>query len=68
MTPRGRADKPRQAVQKPQTEGKQSHKLTFPQQGDHNARQDSLNTTIKPVGDQQLSNPFTLMGYKLSTA
>ena len=45
MAPRGRANKPRQTVHKPQTKDKQSNQLPLPHQGDHNARQDPLNAT-----------------------
>ena len=47
MTPRGRANKPKQIVLKPQTKGKQGNQVCLLQQGDHNARQDPQNPTIR---------------------
>ena len=40
-----RANKQWQSGHKPPTKEKQSNQLSLPQQGDHNARQDPVNTT-----------------------
>ena len=54
MTTRGRANIPWQTVHKPQTKEKQSNQLPLPHQGDHNARQDPLNTTISQRTGQNM--------------
>ena len=55
MTPMGRANKAFQTVHNPQTKEKLSNQLSFPQQGNHNARPDPLNTKIKQRTEQNTS-------------